>query len=97
MAQRAVDIRTSYFKFLSVICAVVALLSTGRASRQRPLEARVTPRSAASEPLTTVVLAGACACAMVDTEPATATASTNTQDRSSGLKAKHTISRQVYR
>jgi hypothetical protein len=49
MAQRAVDIRTSYFKSLVAISAL-AFLRIGNASLHRPLDAKAIPRSAPLEP-----------------------------------------------
>ena len=54
VAQRAIDINTSYFSFLSVIWAT-AFFKIGTASAHRPFNARLIPRSAPLE----VALAGA--------------------------------------
>src|SRR6266567_5715900 len=58
MAQRAVDIWARYFSCLSARWDM-AFFSIGKASRQRPFDARLMPCSAEGAALT---FAGACAC-----------------------------------
>jgi hypothetical protein len=53
MAHRAVDITVRYFSGLSVRCAA-AFFRSGNASRQRPFDARLMPRSAKDGAATTV-------------------------------------------